>query len=149
MRKYPESSRKSLKHLTLRSAKISKKQSPCILRACSSKLTFLHKETGQIIESFYQVPRIPGDALGKISARNQEHGAESNKLNELCPTKSEPTHIFLFYLYQLLINLWYYDHFVIRRRQSEELIFSDILYCRDAVRNDLLNVRETAFYWNW
>ena len=58
-------------------------------------------------------------------------------------------HIFLFYLYQLLINLWYYDHFVIRRRQSEELIFSDILYCRNAVRNDLLNVRETAFYWNW
>ena len=98
MRKYPESSRKSLRHLTLRSAKISKKQLPCILRACSSKLTFLHKETGQIIESFYQVPRIPGDALGKISARNQEHGAESNKLNELCPTKSEPTHISILFI---------------------------------------------------
>ena len=99
MRKYPESSRKSLRHLMSRSARISKKQSPCILRACSSKLTFLHKKTGQIVESFYQVPRIPGDALGEIPARNQEHGAESNKLNGLNPTTSDSQDIYFYFIY--------------------------------------------------
>ena len=128
MRKYPESLRRNLRHLTWRSAKTSKKQSPSILRACSSKLTvFCARKLINNRIFFVSGPKNPLWRIGRDFCQKSRTWSwvKQTKSMSYIRLKVSPQHIFLFYLYQLLINLWYYDHFVIRR-QSRRKLFSAI-----------------------